>query len=124
MEAKRLRRAQLEELKRTRDGAKRQYSVRLHAVCFFPRSQTRCSTHTLLFFCAHFPFMQAQESTAIYDEVDDDDYKAIVKGRLQEDDFIEDDGVGGYIDNGMDDWDEQMGEAEGDEDNGQSIAAA
>lgn len=37
--------------------------------------------------------------------VDDTDYKAIVKGRLQEDDFIEDDDGSGYVDNGMDDWD-------------------
>jgi DNA polymerase alpha subunit A len=27
-----------------------------------------------------------------------------VKGRLQKDDFVVDDGVGGYMDNGMDDW--------------------
>jgi DNA polymerase alpha subunit A len=29
---------------------------------------------------------------------------SIVKGRLQQDDFVIDDGVGGYMDNGMDDW--------------------
>lgn len=39
--------------------------------------------------------------------MDDDDYKSIVKGRLQEDDFIEDDDGSGYIDNGMDDWDRE-----------------
>lgn len=27
-----------------------------------------------------------------------------MKGRLQKDDFVVDDGVGGYMDNGMDDW--------------------
>ena len=27
-----------------------------------------------------------------------------MKGRLAKDDFIEDDGVGGYVDNGMDDF--------------------
>lgn len=40
----------------------------------------------------------------LYDEVTEDQYKSIVKGRLQKDDFVVDDGVGGYMDNGMDDW--------------------
>ncbi|KAJ8695119.1 DNA-directed DNA polymerase alpha catalytic subunit pol1 [Pleurotus ostreatus] len=40
----------------------------------------------------------------IYDEVSEDQYKAVVKGRLQEDDFVVDDGVGGYVDNGMDEY--------------------
>ena len=47
---------------------------------------------------------QPEKDTEIYDEVDEIEYKKIVKGRLQRDDFIEDDGVGGYADNGMDDW--------------------
>lgn len=41
---------------------------------------------------------------AIYDEVSEEQYRKIVKGRLQRDDFVEDDGVEGYADNGMDDW--------------------
>lgn len=40
----------------------------------------------------------------LYDEVTEDQYKSIVKGRLQQDDFVVDDGVSGYMDNGMDDW--------------------
>lgn len=40
----------------------------------------------------------------IYDEVTEDQYKSIVRGRLQQDDFVVDDGVEGYMDNGMDDW--------------------
>ena len=40
----------------------------------------------------------------MYDEVDEEQYESIVRGRLQRDDFIEDDGVEGYADNGMDDW--------------------
>lgn len=39
--------------------------------------------------------------------MNEEDYKVVVKGRLQQDDFIEDDGVAGYADNGMDDWDER-----------------
>lgn len=38
--------------------------------------------------------------------MDEAQYKSIVKGRLQRDDFIVDDGVAGYADNGMDDWDD------------------
>ncbi|KAL0059069.1 DNA-directed DNA polymerase alpha catalytic subunit pol1 [Marasmius tenuissimus] len=46
------------------------------------------------------------EDVTIYDEVSEDQYKRIVKGRLQKDDFVVDDGVDGYMDNGMDDWSE------------------
>jgi DNA polymerase alpha subunit A len=40
----------------------------------------------------------------IYDEVTEDQYKSVVQGRLAKDDFVVDDGVGDYVDNGMDDW--------------------
>jgi len=40
----------------------------------------------------------------IYDEVTEDQYKSVVRGRLAKDDFVVDDGVGDYVDNGMDDW--------------------
>ena len=36
--------------------------------------------------------------------MDEEHYKTIVNGRLKRDDFIVDDGVDGYADNGMDDW--------------------
>lgn len=42
----------------------------------------------------------------------ENDYKKIVRDRLDKDDFIEDDGVGGYADNGMDDWGEDDGDSE------------
>ncbi|KAF8064215.1 DNA polymerase family B-domain-containing protein [Lyophyllum atratum] len=45
-----------------------------------------------------------EEDVQIYDEVTEDQYKSIVRGRLQKDDFVVDDGVEGYMDNGMDDW--------------------
>ncbi|KIM44768.1 hypothetical protein M413DRAFT_442728 [Hebeloma cylindrosporum] len=54
----------------------------------------------------------------IYDEVTEDQYKSIVKGRLQRDDFVVDDGAEGYVDNGMDDWvggDEEMDRQDSDE---------
>ena len=40
----------------------------------------------------------------IYDEVSEEKYKAIVKGRLQKDDFVVDDGIDGYMDDGREDF--------------------
>ncbi|KAG6847687.1 hypothetical protein H0H93_006564, partial [Arthromyces matolae] len=45
-----------------------------------------------------------EEDVELYDEVTEEQYKSIVRGRLQQDDFVVDDGVSGYMDNGMDDW--------------------
>ncbi|KAJ7272585.1 DNA polymerase family B-domain-containing protein [Mycena haematopus] len=46
-----------------------------------------------------------EEDVEIYDEVTEDQYRSIVRGRLQRDDFVEDDGIGGYVDNGQEeDW--------------------
>ena len=36
----------------------------------------------------------------------DNEYKTIVKGRLARDDFVVDDGIGGYVDTGVDDFEE------------------
>ncbi|KAI0285993.1 DNA polymerase alpha catalytic subunit [Russula aff. rugulosa BPL654] len=55
------------------------------------------------------------EEADIYDEVTEDQYKSVVQGRLAKDDFVVDDGVGGYLDNGMDDW-ENVGAQEDSED--------
>lgn len=46
----------------------------------------------------------------------EDQYKTIVRGRLAKDDFIEDDGVSGYTDNGMDDFGEAGDYADSEED--------
>ncbi|KIP07458.1 hypothetical protein PHLGIDRAFT_71117 [Phlebiopsis gigantea 11061_1 CR5-6] len=54
------------------------------------------------------------EDAIIYDEVSEDQYKTIVRGRLAKDDFVVDDGVGGYMDNGMDDFEEHEMSAESD----------
>ncbi|KAG5716236.1 DNA polymerase alpha catalytic subunit [Termitomyces sp. T112] len=45
-----------------------------------------------------------EEDVELYDEVTEEQYRTIVRGRLQQDDFVVDDGVAGYTDNGMDDW--------------------
>lgn len=53
----------------------------------------------------------------MYDEVDEDVYRSVVRGRLMEDDFIEEDeGVSGYADNGMDEWDRSASEDEEEDD--------
>lgn len=53
----------------------------------------------------------------IYDEVDDHDYRSVVRGRLMEQDFVEDDGNGaeGYVDNGEEHWDRSASEGEEEE---------
>ncbi|KAG5455606.1 MAG: DNA polymerase alpha subunit p180 N terminal-domain-containing protein [Olpidium bornovanus] len=42
----------------------------------------------------------------IYDEVTEDHYNAIVKGRLKEEDFVVDDDGRGYAENGLEEWDD------------------
>lgn len=42
----------------------------------------------------------------------DDQYRSIVGSRLDQDDFIIDDDGSGYVDNGMDDWDQGGSEEE------------
>lgn len=56
------------------------------------------------------------EATAgkdIYEEVDEDGYKKVVRDRLNQDDFVVDDNGLGYADNGMEDW--QQGQYESEE---------
>ncbi|GAA5950464.1 hypothetical protein JCM10213_003586 [Rhodosporidiobolus nylandii] len=54
---------------------------------------------------------EVKEQEDVYDEVEEDVYRSVVRGRLMEDDFIEeDDGVSGYADNGMDEWDRSASE--------------
>lgn len=40
----------------------------------------------------------------LYDEVSEDAYQSIVRGRMMEDDFIEDDDGSGYVDHGQYEW--------------------
>lgn len=47
---------------------------------------------------------EVEEGEKLYEEVDEDEYKKVVRKRLDEDDFVVDDGGEGYVDNGMDDW--------------------
>lgn len=67
--------------------------------------------------------MQPEDSD-IYDSVSDDQYKAIVGSRLEQDDFIVDDDGSGYVDNGQDDWEDdkrrRRGSDEDDDDDDES----
>ncbi|TCD69077.1 DNA-directed DNA polymerase alpha catalytic subunit pol1 [Steccherinum ochraceum] len=56
-----------------------------------------------------------EEDADIYDEVTEEQYKSIVRGRLAKDDFVVDDGVQGYTDNGVDDFEERDKEPDSEE---------
>ncbi|WOO77500.1 DNA polymerase alpha catalytic subunit [Vanrija pseudolonga] len=56
------------------------------------------------------------DDSELYDEVDDDEYRAIVGDRLARDDFIDDDDGSGYVDHGQDEWGGGGGEEEESED--------
>lgn len=47
---------------------------------------------------------QIEDQGAIYDEVDEEGYKKVVRGRLNEDDFVVDDKGQGYADDGREEW--------------------
>jgi DNA polymerase alpha subunit A len=48
---------------------------------------------------------EVADEEQLYDEVDDEQYKKVVRGRLEEDDFIVDDNGEGYVDDGREEWD-------------------
>jgi len=47
---------------------------------------------------------QVQEQGSIYEEVDEEGYKKVVRSRLNQDDFVVDDNGEGYADDGREDW--------------------
>lgn len=64
--------------------------------------QWQVSMSSYLEWPAHRCGKQQQGDALLYDEVSENVYKSIVQDRLQRDDFVEDDGVDGYNDDGMD----------------------
>lgn len=61
---------------------------------------------------------QVEEVADIYDNVDEDGYKKLVRERLNQDDFVVDDNGEGYADDGREDWDQVQrydSESEGDD---------
>lgn len=52
-----------------------------------------------------FDSYQVGDVQDLYEEVDEDSYKKIVRDRLNQDDFVVDDNGEGYADDGREDWD-------------------
>ncbi|KAJ5907585.1 hypothetical protein N7495_000267 [Penicillium taxi] len=50
---------------------------------------------------------EIEEQGDIYEEVDDEGYKKVIRSRLDEDDFVVDDNGAGYADDGREVWNEQ-----------------
>lgn len=48
---------------------------------------------------------EVAEEEQLYDEVDEEGYKKVVRSRLDQDDFIVDDNGEGYADDGREEWD-------------------
>ena len=47
---------------------------------------------------------QVQEEERVYEEVDEEGYKKVVRDRLDRDDFVIDDNGQGYADDGREEW--------------------
>jgi DNA polymerase alpha subunit A len=52
-----------------------------------------------------FDTYQVEDADTLYEEVDEDRYKKIVRDRLDQDDFVVDDNGEGYADDGREEWD-------------------
>lgn len=62
---------------------------------------------------------EVQEAESIYETVDDEGYKKVVRSRLDQDDFVVDDNGEGYADDGREDWQDErqpMYDSESEED--------
>lgn len=47
---------------------------------------------------------EIKDAQSVYDEVDEEEYKTIVRTRLDRDDFVVEDNGEGYADDGREDW--------------------
>lgn len=66
-----------------------------------------------------FDTYEVEEAESIYDTVDDEGYKKVVRGRLDQDDFVVDDTGEGYADDGREDWQDERqayGDSESEDD--------
>jgi DNA polymerase alpha subunit A len=59
-----------------------------------------------------------EDDVDVYDNVDDDQYKDIVRKRLDRDDFVVDDNGEGYVDDGREEWDEEGRYSDNESDDG------
>lgn len=54
-----------------------------------------------------FDTYEVEEAESIYETVDDEGYKKVVRSRLEQDDFVVDDNGEGYADDGREDWQDE-----------------
>lgn len=47
---------------------------------------------------------EVEDAQSVYDEVDEDGYKNVVRSRLDQDDFVVEDDGQGYADDGREEW--------------------
>lgn len=66
---------------------------------------------------------QVADAEALYEEVDDTQYKKILRDRLDQDDFVVDDNGEGYADDGREEWDREPAGYSDSEDEGGVIAS-
>lgn len=59
---------------------------------------------------------KVEDQGDIYDEVDDEGYKDVIRNRLDQDDFVVDDNGAGYADDGREVWNEGAPEYDSDSD--------
>lgn len=52
-----------------------------------------------------FDTYEVEDADDLYEEVDENQYKKIVRDRLNQDDFVVDDNGEGYADDGREEWD-------------------
>jgi DNA polymerase alpha subunit A len=52
---------------------------------------------------------EVHQEADVYEEVDEDGYKKVVRDRLNQDDFVIDDNGEGYADDGREEWDRRPG---------------
>ena len=57
-----------------------------------------------------FSSYEVKDAEDLYDTVDDEGYKKVVRSRLDEDDFVVDDNGAGYADDGREDWEDRRGD--------------
>lgn len=58
---------------------------------------------------------ELQQEADIYEEVDEESYKKVVRDRLNQDDFVIDDNGQGYLDDGREEWDQPQDGSESEE---------
>ncbi len=55
---------------------------------------------------------EVTEEERLYEEVDEESYKKVVRNRLDRDDFVVDDNGEGYADDGREEWDAERSPAD------------